>query len=247
MIRFGEAFVLVHKQAVLFAAAFPIVAAIAFLAELAQHGAEMAFGVYDEAVTARASGGDPRLAYAGFVEAVALGIPAYWLVRWLHSGRSRLFARRLEKRALGLFVLVLSLQILFHFLALFVWTNGPLSIGFFIFGLLFLPLISRFVAAAPLGIFIAPRASMRVMVKDYPFALSFSMLAPLPLLIARHALRLAAVHAPGTVARWLILLIDSVVAAWLALIVIGVGYLIASRPLPLDITVPRKSETGTNR
>jgi len=233
MIRFGEAFRFVHRRTLAFAAAFPLVAAIPFVAELAQHGVEMTIGMYDGVAGMQAAEADAGRLYVGFAKTIALGIPAYWLVRWLHTDGDRTFAARLEKRAMILFGLVVALQILFNFLALFVWTSGPISIGFMVFGVLFLPLIARFVTAAPLGELITPRASMRVMAKDYPFALAFSLLAPLPLLALHYGLAAAALYAPTDVLKWAILLVDCGVTAWLALVIIATAYTIATRPEPL--------------
>lgn len=239
MIRFGEAFRYVHRRTLAFAAAFPLVAAIPFAAELVQHWVEMTIGMYDGVAGMQAAAeADSGRLYIGFAKTIALGIPGYWLVRWLHTDGDRTFAARLEKRALMLFGLVVALQILFNFLALFVWTSGPISIGFMVFGVLFLPLISRFVTAAPLGKLITPRASMRVMAKDYPFALAFSLLAPLPLLALHYGLAAAAIYAPGDALKWAILVVDCGVTAWLALVIIAAAYTIATRLEPLWTSDP---------
>ena len=44
-----------------------------------------------------------------------------------------------------LFALIVALQALLAFLSLYVWTEGVMATGFFVFGLVFMPLVTRFV------------------------------------------------------------------------------------------------------
>ena len=133
----------------------------------------------------------------------------------------------------ALFGLVIGLQALFAWLGLYVWTGGPIAIGFFVFGLIFMPLIVRFVVAAPLGMLISPLQSIRVMARDAVFAILFPLAAMLPLMAVHYALGIGAIFVAGDATKWVMLGLDSVVTAWLALVMICAQYVIATRPAPL--------------
>ena len=122
---------------------------------------------------------------------------------------------------------------MFAWLGLYVWTGGPIAIGFFVFGLIFMPLIVRFVVAAPLGMLISPLQSIRVMARDAVFAILFPLAAMLPLMAVHYALGIGAIFVAGDATKWVMLGLDSVVTAWLALVMICAQYVIATRPAPL--------------
>tara|TARA_Y100000815_G_C13295793_1_gene482658 strand:+ start:153 stop:902 length:750 start_codon:yes stop_codon:yes gene_type:complete len=233
MTTFLPAFRAVHTRSLAFAAALPFAAAIPLVAEFVQHVVEMRVGMYAGVEAAQLAENDPDRILAGFFKTIALGLPAYFLIRWLHSEGDRGFAVRFEKPATALFGLVIGLQALFAWLGLYVWTGGPIAIGFFVFGLIFMPLIVRFVVAAPLGTLISPLQSIRVMARDAVFAILFPLAAMLPLMAVHYALGIGAIFVAGDATKWVMLGLDSVVTAWLALVMICAQYVIATRPAPL--------------
>ena len=168
MSTFLTEFRAVYARSLAFAAALPLVAAVPLVAEFVQHVVEMRIGMYDSPDAAEATADNAQRLNFGFAKVIALSLPAYFFFRWLHSGGASDFATRIEGRAASLFALVLSLQALLAWLSLFVWTDGPMGIGFFVFGLIFMPLVVRFVVAAPLGTFISPQQSIRTMAPHAP-------------------------------------------------------------------------------
>ena len=170
MTTFLSAFRTVHSRSLAFAAALPLVAAIPLVAEFVQHVVEIRSGMYAGVEAAQALESDPDRMIAGFFKTVALGLPAYFLIRWLHTQGDRAFATRFDRPAVTLFGLVIALQALLAWLGLYVWTEGPMGIGFFVFGLIFMPLIVRFIAAGQLhqSAAVDPRDGARRAVRD-PF------------------------------------------------------------------------------
>jgi len=242
MTTFLSAFRTVHSRSLAFAAALPLVAAIPLVAEFVQHVVEIRSGMYAGVEAAQALESDPDRMIAGFFKTVALGLPAYFLIRWLHTQGDRAFATRFDRPAVTLFGLVIALQALLAWLGLYVWTEGPMAIGFFVFGLIFMPLIVRFIVAAPLGSFISPLQSIRVMAPDALFAILFPLAAMLPLMVLHYALGIGAIFVEGTALKWAMLTLDSVVTAWLALVMIAAQFVIATRPAPIE--VPSWSAAG---
>ena len=233
MTTFLPAFRAVHTRSLAFAAALPFAAAIPLVAEFVQHVVEIRSGMYAGVEAAQALESDPDRMIAGFFKTVALGLPAYFLIRWLHTQGDRAFATRFDRPAVTLFGLVIALQALLAWLGLYVWTEGPMGIGFFVFGLIFMPLIVRFIVAAPLGSFISPLQSIRVMAPDALFAILFPLAAMLPLMVLHYALGIGAIFVEGAALKWAMLTLDSVVTAWLALVMIAAQYVIATRPAPI--------------
>ena len=234
MTTFLPAFRAVHTRSLAFAAALPFAAAIPLVAEFVQHVVEMRVGMYAGVEAAQLAENDPDRILAGFFKTIALGLPAYFLIRWLHTQGDRAFATRFDRPAVTLFGLVIALQALLAWLGLYVWTEGPMGIGFFVFGLIFMPLIVRFIVAAPLGNFISPLQSIRVMAPDALFAILFPLAAMLPLMVLHYALGIGAIFVEGTALKWAMLTLDSVVTAWLALVMIAAQYVIATRPAPIE-------------
>ena len=233
MSTFLTEFRAVHARSLAFAAALPLVAAVPVVAEFVQHVVEMRIGMYASPDAAEATADNAQRLNFGFAKVIALSLPAYFFFRWLHSGGASDFATRIEGRAASLFALVLSLQALLAWLSLFVWTDGPMGIGFFVFGLIFMPLVVRFVVAAPLGTFISPQQSIRTMAPHALFAILFPIAAMLPLMIVHYALGIGAIFVASDALKWAMLGLDSFVTAWLALVMIAAQYVIATRPAPI--------------
>ena len=112
MTTFLSAFRTVHTRSLAFAAALPLVAAIPLVAEFVQHVVEIRSGMYAGVEAAQALESDPDRMIAGFFKTIALGLPAYFLIRWLHTQGDRGFATRFDRPAVTLFGLVIALQAL---------------------------------------------------------------------------------------------------------------------------------------
>lgn len=220
----------VHRETWLFMFACPLLALVPVVAEFIQHIVEMRIGMYDGSDGALAANGNLVRLYFGFAKVLAISLPGYWVIRYLAGGRDAQAARTVEPRAAKLFGIVYGLGALFAFLGLFVFDNGYVAGGFFVFGLIFQPLIARFVAGAPLGIWISPQASIRAMLPHIVFAVGFAIAAMTPLMIVHYGLGIGAVFAPGEAAKWVLLVLNSFVTGWLAAVIAAAAYVIALRP-----------------
>ena len=94
MTTFLPAFRAVHTRSLAFAAALPFAAAVPLVAEFVQHVVELRVGMYAGVEAAQLAENDPDRILAGFFKTIALGLPAYFLIRWLHSEGDRGFAVR---------------------------------------------------------------------------------------------------------------------------------------------------------
>lgn len=222
-----------HSKSLAFAAVLPLAAAIPLVAEFFQHVVEMNIGMYAGPDAAEATADNTDRLNAGFLKTIALSLPGYFLIRWLNSGGDKAGATRLEGKAVRLFGLVIALQALLTWLSLYVWTEGALAIGFFVFSLIFMPLVARFVVAAPLGILVSPLQSIRAMLPNALYAILFPLVTILPLMAVHYALGIGAVFVPGDGLKWAMLVVDSFVTAWLALVITTTHYIIALRPGPI--------------
>lgn len=223
----------VHRESRAFLLACPLLALVPVLAELAQHVAEMHIGMYDSLAAMQALEHDPLRIGSGYLKTLALGLPGYWVIRYLAGDRDAAAARTAEPRAVRLFLVVFALMALFAALSLFVFTSGPVAIGFMVFGLLFGVLITRFLVAAPLGVWISPLASIRAMARHLPWALAFTLVAQLPLMAAHYGLSIAALFAPGW-AKWPLLVADALLVGWLAALLMAINWVVATRPGPVE-------------
>jgi len=228
---FGQGFVFIHRQSWTFLLACPLIALIPIVAEFVQHVVEMRAGMYAGPEGARAAEMDPGRMAFGFVKTLAICLIAYPATRFYASGGNAAIARRLDPRAVRLFAVVFALQTLLSALGLFAF-GGAIAVGFFVFTLVFMPLLSRFVAAAPLGAWIGPPASIRQMAPQLPWAIAFNVIAILPLMALHYALGIGAVFAPGDAAKWALLVLDSLVVGWLAAALVAVTWVMAVRKDP---------------
>ena len=234
MRNFLTAFRDVQRSSLAFAAALPLVFAIPLVAEFVQHVIEMQIGMYDGVEGAKAAENDPARMWFGFAKVAALNVVGYFVIRWLHSGGDRAFAVALPRKAVTLFGLVLALSLFLAWLSLFVWTDGYMGIGFFVFSLIFMPLVVRFVVAAPLGILVTPVESIKVMAGDAVFAIVFSIAVILPLMAIHYALGIGAIFIDGDGLKWALLIVDSFVTALLGIVMVAAQYAIATRPAPIE-------------
>jgi hypothetical protein len=231
--KFWQGFTYVHRESWAFCLACPLIVAIPIVAELLQHAVEMHVGLYIGPDEAEAAADDKLRLYTGFAKTLALSIIMYSVIRFLAGGRDGQAARTLEPRPVKLFALVFALQALLTFLSLFVFSGGdPISIGYAVFGFLFMPLVVRFAAAAPLGHLITPQTSIRQMWRQLPWSLAFNVVAVLPLMVAHYALGIGAIYVPGEGLKWAMLVLDSVLVGWLAALLSAVIWVLAIRKDP---------------
>lgn len=228
---FFQGIAFVYRQSWAFLLACPLIALIPILAEFAQHVVEMQAGMYTGPEGASAAEDDPARMAFGFAKTLALALIGYWATRFYASRGDRAATRRIERRAVGLFAIVFALQALLSALGLFVF-EGVMAIGFFVFGLVFTPLLARFVAAAPLGVWIGPAASIRQLFPQLPWAIAFNVVAWLPLMIVHYALGIGAVFVPGETAKWVMLIVDALVVGWLAALLVAITWVVATRKDP---------------
>lgn len=238
---FGQGFVFIHRQSWAFLLACPLIALIPIVAEFVQHVVEMQAGMYAGPDGARAAEMDPGRMAFGFIKTLAISLIAYPATRFYASGGNAAIARRLDPRAVRLFAIVFTLQALLSALGLFAF-SGPIAVGFFVFTLVFTPLLARFAAGAPLGVWISPIASIRQMAPQLPWAIGFNVIAILPLMALHYALGIGAVFIPGDPAKWALLAIDSLVVGWLSAALTAVIWVIAIRKdPPPELTLPAEA------
>lgn len=227
---FGKAFLHAHREALAFLLACPLIAMIPFLAELLQHYVEMNLGMYNGPEGAQAAEAAPARMQFGMVKVVALSIITYPVIRFMAGGRDRHAAGTLDRRAIGLFGVVLAFQLALAALDLFFLREyQTLSLSLFIAMLVLNPLLLRWIVAAPLGIWVSPARSAREMLPSWLWAFAFTFTAMLPLMVVHYALGIGAIFAPD-VLKWPMLLVDSVVVAGLSVVMAVSSWIAAIRP-----------------
>ncbi len=230
---FWQGFKYVHRESWAFFLACPLIVAIPIVVEFVQHVVEMQIGMYDGPSGAEAAESNALRLQVGFAKTLALSIIGYSVIRFLAGGRDKTASYRLERRAVKLFALVFALQALLAYLTLFVFTGmTPLGIGFTVFGILFAPLVARFIAAAPLGKLITPQASIRQLWRQLPWLVVFNLVAVLPLMVVHYGLGIGAIFAPGDAFKWVLLVVDSLVVGWLAALLSTITWVMAIRKDP---------------
>ena len=236
---FGEGLVFAYRESWAFLIACPLLAAIPMLAEFAQHVGEMHIGMYDGIDSAAAAEDDPLRMGLGVVKTLAMSVSIFWMIRFYHGGRDVQAAHSFPARPVKLFSVVVALQLLLTLLSLFVFTpDDPVGIGFLVFGFILGPLLARFTAAAPLGIWISPLRSIRQLLPRIIFAVGFSVIAMLPVMILHYALNIGAVLVQPEALKWAMHVVDSLVVGWLAALLTAILYVVSVRPGPLEEARP---------
>ena len=232
---FGKGLTFAYRESWAFLLACPLLALVPVLAEFAQHVGEMQIGMYDNIDAAAAAEDHPLRLGLGVLKTLALQVSIFWMIRFYHGGRNVAAAHRFPARPLKLFAIVLALQMLLALLGLFVFVpDNPIGVGFFIFGFILGPLLARFVAAAPLGIWISPLQSIRTLLPHILFAVGFSIIAMLPVMILHYALGIGAIFVESEAVKWSMHVADSLVVGWLAALLTAILYVVALRPGPLE-------------
>ncbi len=223
-----------YRESWAFLWACPLLALIPVLAEFAQHAAEMHLGMYASVEAAQAAENDPLRMAFGFLKTTALSLTGYWVIRYLAGNRDAQAARSFDRRSVALYAVVMLFNIALVALQLFVLPrSGTALIVGMLAGLIITPLLLRWFVAAPLGIFISPVASARLMLPQVPWAIAFSLAVMLPLMIPHYALGAAAIFAPGYALKWVVLIADSLLVGWMAAAMMAASWGIATRKIPI--------------
>lgn len=229
-----------YVRAARFALLCPLLFAVPIAVEFAQHVAEMHLGIYASLAQAKASEMHPLRIGIGHLKVVSLFLMGYWFIRFLGAGDDPAAARRVDPKAVrlflgvmawGLFGLVLTLdgQVLLNAL------GAPQKAVALFMGLLTLvsfliePFLSGWKTAAPQGDDrIGFLASFGFVGRTYWWGLGFTILAILPPMAAHYALFLGAIG-KGAVVQWGLIAVDSVLVSYLGAVIVGVSFFIARR------------------
>ncbi|MEZ5693728.1 MAG: hypothetical protein R3D99_07790 [Altererythrobacter sp.] len=238
--RFGEGFVFTYRESWAFMLACPLLFLVPVLGEVLQHIVEMQIGMYDSIEAAQAADADPQRMLFGFIKTLCLLLPGYWVTRFLGGKRDAQAARTFEPRAATLFALFFAFQAALMAIQLFgLPRTGAYLIGAFLLSLVLNPLLARWATGAPLGLAIGPIASARAMIGQLPWAIAFSVVVILPLMIPHYVLGAAALFAPQA-AKWPVLIADSLLVGFLSSVMMASTWVIATRKTPL---APSRSPT----
>ncbi len=220
----------VHRESWAFLMMCPLIVFIPILVEFAQHVVEFQIGMYAGPEGAKTAESNPLRLQVGFAKTLALSLISYSVIRFLAGNRDVKAARQLEGSAVKLFAIVFAVQALLAFLGLFVFTGtSGAGIAYMIAGFFLGPLLARFTVAAPLGIWISPLSSIAQMARQLPFAVIFSLVAMLPLMVVHYGLGIGAIFAPGDALKWVLLILDSLIVGWLAALLAAASWVIATR------------------
>ena len=218
----------------------PILFLIPVGLEMIQHAVEIHGGMYVDADRMRAAGDDPLRMAMGHIKVIALFLVGYWAARFLVFGDDPAAARRVDPRAVRLFVPVMIWGLFW----LIVVQDGPLvaaGLGVspattgivlgsvMVASLFFEPLLSAWkISAAAANPTIGFIGSIRLTRPIYFRALGLSLIAMIPLMIAHYALAYFALgKAPAMV--WTLMAIDSLLVGYMGVTMIATAYVIARR------------------
>lgn len=231
--NFWQGIKYVHRESWAFLLACPLIALIPIAVEFIQHYVEMQAGMYAGSEGAKAAENDTGRMIAGYAKTLAISLIGYSVIRFLAGNRDAAAARTLEPKAAQLFAVIFALQAGLSYLGLFVFegmSTGGIILA--VLGFIVTPLFARFIAAAPLGIYISPQESAAQMWRQIPWAIAFSIIASLPLMIVHYALGIGAIFVPGEAIKWTMLAVDSLVVGWLAALLAASSWVVATRKDP---------------
>lgn len=232
---FWQGFKFVHRESWIFLFACPLLAAVPMVVEFVQHVVELQAGMYVDEAGAKVAESDPLRMQFGFLKVISILLPMYWVTRFLHGNRDARAARTFDRRAVFLFAFVMVYSIANTALNMFVF---PATAGWMAAtmggGIVLSVLLARWQVAAPLGIFISPLRSARIILPHLLWGCAFSIAAMLPVMVLHYALAIVAVVAAPTWLDWALMALDSLVVGWLAAILTASGYVVALRAGPLE-------------
>lgn len=218
----------------------PILFLIPVGLEMIQHAVELRGGMYVDADGMRAAGTDPLRLAMGPLKVIALFLVGYWAARFLVFGDDPAAARRIDPRAVRLFVPVMAWGLVWLLLI----QDGPLIadaagmppatssvavLSIIVASLFFEPLLGAWkTSAAAANPAIGFLGSIRLTRPIYFRAFTLSLIAMLPLMVAHYALALFAVGQPAGLV-WALMAVDSVLVGYMGVTMIATNYVIARR------------------
>ena len=230
---FGKGIAFAHKEALAFLVACPLIALIPFVVEMIQHIAEMQIGMYDSLEAAQAVASDPLRMGMGYIKTVAISFMGYPIIRFIAGGRDAAAAREIDAVAIRLIVPVLLLDAVLAALSIYVLPGLPVLSGIMTaVSLLAGPLLIRWKVGAALGTWISPARSANEMFRSLLWVVPFSIVVSRPLRAVPYGLGYGAMFAPA-VAKWPMLIVDSVVTSLLVAVLMAGGWVAATRPGPI--------------
>lgn len=226
---FWKAFAASYTRSFAFLIACPLLALVPVALELAQHWGEVHIGMYDSVAQAKALEHHPLRMGLGMVKVASLMMTSYWVTRYLATGDAKWAARMgaTEARLFGLFLMFeLCNAAVQLFLLPQTATAQLVSFGL---GSILTVLIMAWGAAAALGnAAIGPIVSAQIMGRQFWWALGFSLIVMLPLMIPHYALGGLALLGPKPL-LWPVLIVDSLLVSWLAAMLSAAAWFSASR------------------
>lgn len=225
----------VYRESIAFVIACPLLALIPVVFELVQHIAEVSIGMYESPEMAVATEKHPLRVSFGLLKIAALTLPLYWATRFFAGGRDAAAARSFDRRAIELFAVAFAFMMAVAAISLFLTPSDGLATAAMLIGSLFVQvLIARWLAAAAIGNpAIGPLRSARVMLGQLVWAIPFIVIAQLPLMIPHYGLAGLAILGPKTL-LWPVLIFDSLLVGWLAIVLVAANWVIATRPGPVE-------------
>ncbi|MBA2935143.1 hypothetical protein HZF05_13720 [Sphingomonas sp. CGMCC 1.13654] len=216
-----------------FLIACPLLALVPTFFEILQHIVEVHIGMYGGIAAARATEHDPLRMAFGFVKVIALMVPGYWITRFLVR-HDAAFARRVDPRAIQLFAGWLFFSALLAGVQLFALPQGGAGqLVAILLGEIVTCLLLGWAVAAPLGsASIGPFRSIAIMGRRLPWTFFFMLAAILPLMVPHYIFAALAILGPKSL-LWPIMLLDSLLVAWLTAVMIAAGYHAAIRATDL--------------
>lgn len=226
---FTRAFAATYRDSIAFLIACPLLALLPVAFELLQHVAEVHIGMYDSIAAAKATEHHPLRMAFGMAKVVSLVVPGYWVVRFLAYRDARL-AGRWERMPVRLFAGVLAFEAAMAAIQLFALPQtGAAIAAALLIGQIVDCLIPAWTVAAALGNpAIGPMASIRIMARQMPWTFVFLLAAMLPLMIPHYMLGAAALLG-GKAWLWPVLILDSLLVGWLAVVMSASAYHAALR------------------
>lgn len=222
-----------------FIVAFPLLIAVPVAIEFIQHVIEIRSGMYVDVAGAKAAEGGPLRLGWGLIKTLALTIVTYWMARFM-AGMARPRVAALDPVAARLFAWVLLFQA--SVTALSMWGGEvlrlmgfpdgsmvPIGIAFMIALLFAGILLEPWKVAAALGNrAIGIGRSMRLTAPILTWALAFTLIMMLPLMIAHYALAFLAIGA-APAAVWALMAADALLVGYLAAILSATSVIVARR------------------
>lgn len=233
---FWQGLKFVYRESLAFLFACPLLALIPVAFEMLQHVVEVRIGMYDSPEAAVATESHPLRMGFGFLKVAALTLPFYWATRFFARHRDAAFARRADRAATQGFALVLLFSLAMAAIQLFALPrdNAAILIITTVLSYIVAVLLARWYAGAPLGLSaLGPSRSAKAMARHVPWGFAFLIVAILPLMIPHYALGAFAILGPRSL-LWPVLIVDSLLVGWLAIVVVAANWVMAQRPGPLD-------------